>query len=200
MVTPGVYLFAFLLGIASTLPLGPSGMCIVSAFALKGSKSGRQALSGLVLAEVLFMAMALLLRYLGILALNHSVEVFFTMIFSLFLIVFGFKTFKNRKVEEAQFPSSFTKIFGLSVMNPTILIFYLGLLIMAEKKLGPDLSWGLILSLGAAFLIGVTSTLLSLGEIAQKRCDFIKNNMVNIKVVIGPLFMILGISSAIFSL
>jgi threonine/homoserine/homoserine lactone efflux protein len=200
MVTPGVYLFALLLGIASTLPLGPSGMCIVSAFALKGSKSGRQALSGLLLAEVLFMATALMLRYLGILALNHSVEVFFTMIFSLFLIVFGFKTFKSRKVEEAQFPSSFSKIFGLSVMNPTILLFYLGLLIMAEKKLGPDLSWGPIVSLGAVFLIGVISTLLILGEIAQRRCDFIKNNMVNIKVVIGPLFMIMGFSSAIFSL
>jgi len=200
MVTPGVYLFAFLLGIASTLPLGPSGMCIVSAFAVKGSKRGRQALYGLLSAEILFMAMALLLRYLGILALNHSVEVFFTMIFSLFLIVFGFKIFKSRRVEEAEFPSKFGKIFGLSIMNPTILLFYLGLLIMAEKRIGPNLSWGLIISLGVAFLIGVMATLLALGEIAQRRGDFIKNNMVNIKVVIGPLFIILGISSAIFSL
>lgn len=200
MITPGFYLFAFLLGISSTLPLGPSGMCIVSTFALKGSKNGREALYGLLLAEVLFMGLALMLRYLGILALDHSVEVFFTMIFSLFLIVFGFLTFKNRKNEEAEFPSKFSKIFSLSIMNPTILIFYLGLLIMAEKKIGPDLNWGLLLILGAAFLAGVMATLLSLGEIAQRRSDFIKNNMVNIKVVIGPLFIILGISSAIFSI
>lgn len=200
MITPTVYLFAFLLGIASTLPLGPSGMCIVSAFALKGSKGGRQALYGLILAEVLFMAAALILRYLGVLAITHSIEIFFTMIFSLFLIIFGFKTFKSRKIETAGFPSKFRNIFSLSILNPTILIFYLGMLIMAEKTIGPDLNWSIVLCLGVAFLIGVVSTLLSLGKIAQHRGDFIKKNMMNIKVVIGPLFIILGISTAILGI
>lgn len=200
MITPIIFLWACLLGVASTLPLGPSGMCIVSAFALKGTKKGHTALMGLLSAELLYMGLALGLRWIGVLALSHSVEVFFTLIFSLFLIVFGVSTFLNSKKHEKEFPSKFANIFFLSVMNPTILIFYLGLIITVEKTFGPQISSVTLMSLGAVFLLGAMSTLIALGEMARRKGDFIKNNMVKIKVVLGPLFIILGIGSAIYSL
>ena len=195
-----MYIFAFLLGSFSTLPLGPCGLCVVSAFALKGSNGGRRALCGLLLAELLFMCAALILRHLGVFSLTNSIELFFTMIFSLFLIVFGFITFRSRKKIESHFPSKFRNIFTLSMMNPTILIFYLGLIIMAEKRIGPNVNLIQNLCSGLAFLIGVMLTLLILGEVANRRKNFIINNMMKIKLVIGPIFMILGLSAIIISL
>ncbi len=182
------------------MPLGPSGMCIVSTFALKGTAAGRSALCGLLLAEVIFMSVALMLRYFDILALSASLQFFFTMVFSLFLVVFGFTTFKNRRANETAFPSKFINIFSLSMLNPTILIFYLGLLIMAEKRMGPNISLWQILSLVLAFLVGIVGTLLFLGEAAQKRKDFIHSNMRNILGFMGPAFIIVGIVTAIFSM
>lgn len=200
MITPIIFLWAYLLGVASTLPLGPSGMCIVSAFALKGSRKGHTALLGLLSAELLYMGLALVLRWIGVLALSHSVEVFFTLIFSLFLIIFGFTTFRNSKKEGVEFPSKFLNVFAISAMNPTILIFYLGLIITIEKSFGPQISSSLLIGLGSVFLLGAMSTLIGLGEIARRKGDFIKNNMVKIKVVLGPLFIILGIGSFVYSI
>lgn len=200
MITPIIFLWAFLLGVASTLPLGPSGMCIVSTFALKGSRNGHTALMGLLSAELLYMGLALTLRWIGVLALSHSIEVFFTLIFSLFLIIFGFSTLKSSSDSEAEFPSKFKNIFFISAMNPTILIFYLGLIITVEKTFGPQVSLNILISLGVVFIAGAMSTLIGMGEIARIKGDFIKNNMVKIKVVLGPLFIIFGIGSFIYSL
>lgn len=200
MITPIIFLWAYLLGVASTLPLGPSGMCIVSAFALKGSRKGHTALMGLLLAELLYMGLALVLRWINVLALSHSVEVFFTIVFSLFLIVFGISTLRGSKIPEDEFPSKFKNIFLISAMNPTILIFYLGLIITLEKSFGPHISLNMLVGLGSVFLVGAMSTLIGLGEIARRKGEFIKNNMVKIKVVLGPLFIVLGIGSFISSL
>lgn len=199
MITTTIFLWAYLLGIASTLPLGPSGMCIVSAFALKGQRTGLTALMGLLFAEVLYMGLALTLRWIGVLALSHSLEIFFALIFSLFLIVFGATTLMNSKNKEAEFPSGFKTIFLLSAMNPTILLFYLGLIITVEKSFGPGISTSMLVALGSAFLAGAMSTLFGLGEIARHKGEVLKNNMVKIKVVLGPVFIILGISSFIYS-
>lgn len=199
MMTPASFIFAFLLGIASTLPLGPSGMSIISAFALNGSKSGRHALYGLLGAELCYMSLAFLLRSLGILSLSHTFEVILTLVFSIFLVVFGVMTFKNRKAENMVSAVSFKKVFLMSVMNPTILIFYLGLMIMAEKKSTGELTTTGLLMLGVFFLSGVVTTLMSLGNLALSKSDFIKHHLVRIKFILGPLFIILGISSAMAS-
>lgn len=175
-------------------------MCIVSAFALKGSKKGHTALMGLLSAELLYMGLALALRWIGVLALSHSIEVFFTLIFSLFLIVFGFGTLKSSNNSEKEFPSKFKNVFFISAMNPTILIFYLGLIITVEKTFGPQVSLKVLIGLGSVFIMGAMSTLIGMGEIARRNGDLLKNNMVKIKVVLGPLFIIFGIGSFIYSL
>jgi threonine/homoserine/homoserine lactone efflux protein len=200
MITPIIFLWAYLLGVASTLPLGPSGMCIVSSFALNGSKKGHAALMGLLFAELLYMGLALVLRWNFVLAPSHSLEFFCTFIFSVFLIVFGFSIFKSSNKTEAQLPSKFKNVFFISAMNPTILIFYLGLIITIEKSFGPQVGLHTLIGLGSIFLIGAMSTLIGLGVIARRKGDFIKNNMVKIKVVLGPLFIIFGIGSFIYSL
>lgn len=199
MLTPMAYILAVVLGIASTLPLGPSGMSIVSAFALKGEKRGYKALLGLLLAEVIYMAIALALRAIGVLSLSHQLEVVLTLIFSAFLIIFGYKTYKSSKQSSTRFPIRFFNVFAISVMNPTLLIFYMGLIISVEKGYGPNLSVGSLLLLAFFFLSGVMGTLVLLGKMAQKKSEFINNNLAKIKAVLGPIFILLGLSSALSS-
>ena len=200
MTTPMLFLWAYSLGVISTLPLGPSGMCIVSAFALKGSKKGHTALMGLLSAELLYMGLALVLRWIGVLALSQSTEFFFTLIFSLFLIVFGISTLKSSTASKEELPSTFLKVFFISAMNPTIIIFYLGLILAVEKSVGPMVNTQLLIGLGVVFLTGVMTTLAGLGEVARRKGHFVKNNMVKIKVVIGPAFIVFGIGSFFYSL
>lgn len=193
------FALAFAIGVASTLPLGPSGMSIVSAFALKGEKRGYMALMGLLAAEVLYMAIALGLREIGILSLSHTFEMALTLMFSAFLIIFGHKIYKSSKEQSTRFPIKFFNVFAISMMNPTLLIFYLGLIITIEKKYGPNLSEINIMLLALVFLSGVVGTLICLGKIAQRKSDFIINNLTKIKSVLGPIFIILGLSSALSS-
>lgn len=199
MLSPTAFLLAILLGVASTLPLGPSGMSIVSAFALKGEKRGYMALMGLLAAEIIYMAIALILRWIGVLSLSHIVEVALTLVFSAFLIIFGYKTYRSSKESSTRFPIKFFNVFAISVMNPTLLIFYLGLIIAVEKKYGPNLSEASLMLLAFFFLSGVMGTLVGLGKMAQKKSDFIKNNLAKIKSILGPIFILLGLSSAFSS-
>ncbi|MDD0851594.1 LysE family transporter [Halobacteriovorax sp. GB3] len=193
-----IFFMALFMGVISTLPLGPSGLSIVSAFGLKGAKAGLKALMGLVLAELIYMSIALYLKALGILTLSKSVETTFTLIFAFFLMYFGFKTYKSSKEKSPRMFIKFQNVFAISMANPTLLLFYLGLLLTLDKNY-PLFSMGQTLGLASIFLLGVLITLISLGALAMKEGRHLKNRLGQIKAIIGPVFMVIGLTSAISS-
>ena len=189
--------FAIGFGIISTLPLGPSGLSIVSSFAIKGTKKGLISLSALALAELIYLSIALTLRSRGVLELSSEVEVLCTVIFGIFLIGFGSLTFKQSKDESKPLPQKFKTILIMSLLNPSLIISYLGLIILMDKSSGgfaPGLN---VLYLSTVFLLTVWITLFSLGKLAQIKKNFINNNMHSIKSVVGPLFVFVGVSTLV---
>jgi threonine/homoserine/homoserine lactone efflux protein len=189
--------FAIGFGVLSTLPLGPSGLSIVSSFALKGTKKGIISLSALALAEIIYLCIALTLRSRGVLQLSNSFELVCTLVFGFFLVAFGSITLKQSKERSKSIPQSFKTIFIMSLMNPSLIISYLGLIILMDKSSGGYASGVSVLSLSTVFLLTVWMTLISLGKIAQMKKDFINNNMHSIKSIVGPLFIFVGVSTLV---
>jgi threonine/homoserine/homoserine lactone efflux protein len=190
-------LFAIGFGLISTLPLGPSGMSIVNSFAKKGTRSGLKLICALGLAEVIYLIVALGLRARGVLELSNSAQIVLTVIFGAFLIGFGFITFKNSKNVEKSFPEGFRKVFYMSMMNPSLIITYLGLVVLLDKSSGGQASGINVLILSSVLLTTVWMTLFFLGKVAQLKRDAFQNNLSLIKSVVGPIFMIVGLSTVL---
>lgn len=190
-------IFAISFGLLSTLPLGPSGVSIVSSFGLNGTKKGFIALSALALAELLYLAIALILRHKGILSLSSYIEILFSIVFGVFLILFGSVTFKQSKAKSSGQSHSFKKVFAMSLLNPSLIISYLGLIILMDKSAQGKADNLTVLIL--AFLLLSTSwlTLYTLGKIAQYKKNFISHNMHTIKSILGPLFIVVGLSTLV---
>lgn len=186
-------IFAIAFGVSSTLPLGPSGMSIVNSFATKGTKSGVKLICALGLAELFYLVIALGLRSRGILNLSSSIEVILTVVFGVFLFAFGHITFKNSKNTEKNFPEGFNKVFFMSLLNPSLIISYLGLVILLDRSSGGQAEGITVLLLSSIFLSSVWCTLFFMGKAAQRKKHLFTNNLTLIKSVIGPVFMIVGI-------
>ncbi|GEM_PF-6635453 len=190
-------IFAIFFGLISTLPLGPSGLSIVSTFVTNGTKKGLISLSALALVEIIYLTIALSLRARGILSLSNNIEVIFSLIFGLFLIAFGSITFKQSKKKESNVPKKFKSIFVISLMNPSLIISYLGLIILMDKSTGSTTNGAIVLALSFTLLSTSWLTLFVLGKFAQIKQTFINNNMHTIKSIIGPIFVFVGLSTLV---
>lgn len=190
-------IFAISFGLLSTLPLGPSGISIVSSFGLNGTKKGFVALSALALAELIYLAIALILRDRGILSLSNYIEIIFSIVFGVFLILFGSVTYKQSRVKSSSEGHSFKKVFAMSLLNPSLIISYLGLIILMDKSAHGKADNTTVFILAVLLLSTSWLTLYTLGKIAQYKKNFINHNMHTIKSIIGPLFIVVGLSTLV---
>ncbi|WP_127716836.1 LysE family transporter [Halobacteriovorax sp. HLS] len=191
----GQILCTVALGILSTLPLGPSGLSIVKSFASCGIRRGIYLLGALGVVEIFYLCISLTLRSRGVLELTSSVEILLTSIFGLFLLLYGVSTYRSRKSESTLKKSTFKKILFMSLMNPSLIISYLGLIILMDKSSGGYTAAPRVLLLISVFLLSVWGTLTALGLIARLNNEFLSNHMKKINAIIGPVFFCAGLTT-----
>lgn len=128
------YLYAIGLGVALAVPLGPSGLFIMNNSISGGLGAGMKSIAGLVVAEIVYVAIAFIgYEYF---ARNTASWEFYTGIVSAPIIIFigSILLFQKQKDVislkeiDKNVQNCFLKTFVLTMSNPTILIFYTGII------------------------------------------------------------------------
>ncbi|CBW25875.1 putative membrane protein [Halobacteriovorax marinus SJ] len=191
-----IFLVSFIVGVVTTLPVGPAGISIVNSFINRGTGEAVRSFGGLFLAEVVYLTLSFsLYRSMNISAIFDK-KILFVGIFSFVLFVIGMSFLRSKDKKEINLPSGFKGVFLLAIFNPSLVLTYLTFIGFYERIFGLKLNLISFLYASSSMVIGVGATLCALSLLALAKRDVLFTNMVLVKRGFGLFF----ITSALCSL
>ncbi|ATH07252.1 hypothetical protein BIY24_04670 [Halobacteriovorax marinus] len=191
-----IFLVSFIVGVVTTLPVGPAGISIVNSFVNKGTNEALKSFCGLFLAEVIYLVLSFSLYQTMNISAVFDKKILFVGIFSLVLFVIGMSFLRSKDEKEISLPSGFKGVFLLAIFNPSLVLTYLTFIGFYERIFDLKLTLLNFIFASSSMVFGVGSTLCALSLLALAKRDVLFTNMVLVKRGFGLFF----ITSALCSL